>query len=172
MEEQGNHPIRALLKVRWTIFVFHYLTVWRFSVHLCVAEFVCLRAIELNHSIKRTLGDVTLWKFHEHSQYYFLHCYTTSFLMVFNDCCHGFFEHKMAKISFIQSVVWCQHHHSAFRQCQNRCCTCQLPRHPQDGGHKRSTSGALRLATTFKCNSVAHTRWGNDNLAGVPCQSN
>ena len=35
MEEQWNHPIRALLKVRWTFFVWHCLSEWKFSIHLC-----------------------------------------------------------------------------------------------------------------------------------------
>jgi hypothetical protein len=41
------------------------------------------------------------------------------------------------------------------RPWRNRCCTCRLLRHPQDGGYNRSTPGALPLATKFKCKFVA-----------------
>ena len=41
----------------------------------------------------------------------FLHCYTTSISILFNNCWS--FECRMAKISLIQFVLWSQHHHSA-----------------------------------------------------------
>ncbi len=91
---------------------------------------------------------------------FFLHRHTASILMRFNNCWS--FEHRMAKISLIQSVLWL---YCDVPQCilesprpwQNCCRTCQLPSHPQDGGYKRSTSGTPWLATTFKCEFVAQT---------------
>ncbi len=68
----------------------------------------------MNQSIKGIWGDVMLWKIHEHFDIFFLHCYTTSILIFFNNCWS--FECRMAamaKISLIQFVLWRQHHHSA-----------------------------------------------------------
>ncbi len=60
----------------------------------------------------------------------------------------------MAKISLNQFVL-CTTGHP--RPRQNCPCTCRLPRHSQDVEYKRSTSGALPLAATFKCEFVART---------------
>ncbi len=88
---------------------------------------------------------------------FFLHCYTSSISMLFNN--FRSFEHRMAKISMIQSVLWPMWRTTAHpRPWQNCRCTCRLPRHPQDGGSKRSTPGALPLeTTTFKREFVAQT---------------
>ncbi len=40
----------------------------------------------------------------------FLHCHTISISLYFNNCWS--FEHRMVEISFIQSLLWRQHHHS------------------------------------------------------------
>ncbi len=74
---------------------------------------------------------------------------------------------------FFSNAEWLKYHLSnlcsAFRPCQIRRCTSRPPRHPQDGGYKRSTYGALHLATSFKCKSVAHTTSlsGSEPLAGA-----
>ncbi len=81
------------------------------NVYICVAEFVGSKTIEMNYSLKRTQGNVTLWIFSETRDIFFLPCYTTSFSMLLNDCWS--FERRMAKILFIQSVAWRQHYHSA-----------------------------------------------------------
>ena len=67
-------------------------------------------------------------------------------------------------IAGLSNAEWLKYHWSNLfwavpqpRPWQNSPCTCRLPRHPQDVNYKRSTSGALPLATTFKCEFVAWT---------------
>ncbi len=79
---------------------------------------------------------------------FFLHCYTASISMLFINCWS--FERRMAQSDLYWDVPQPQ-------PWQNSPCTCRLPRHPQDVKNKRSTSGALPLASTFKCEFVART---------------
>ncbi len=67
-------------------------------------------------------------------------------------------------IADLSNAEWLKYHWSNLywvvlqpRPWQNSPCTCRLPRHPQDVEYKRSTSGALPLATTLKCEFVAQT---------------
>ena len=79
---------------------------------------------------------------------FFLHCYTASISIRFNNCWS--FERRIAKIWLIQSVLRCTTAPTMTEQSLYLSTT----RHPQDVKYKRSTSGALPLASTFKCEFV------------------
>ncbi len=150
MEEQWKHPIKALLKVSLTIFIGHYLAEWSFSMQLCSR--ICwfednrIDSIDRRRSTEHERGDVTLWKFNENTQF-ILHCYTASILMLFNNC--WTFERRMDKISSIQAVLRCTTASTMTEQ------SLYLPTAKASSRCQVQTSGALPLASTFKCEFVA-----------------
>ena len=79
---------------------------------------------------------------------FFLHCYTASISIRFNNCWS--FERRIAKIWLIRSVLRCTTAPTMTEQSLYLSTT----RHPQDVKYKRSTSGALPLASTFKCEFI------------------
>ncbi len=132
----------------------------------CVTEFVGSKTIVLIQSIyrnRRNTNDTVeiQWK---HS-IFFVHCYTASISMLFNNC--WCFESRMAKISMIRSVLRC----TTASTMADQSLILSTTRHPQDVKYKRSTSGALPLASTFKCEFVARTMSLSncEPLAGAAC---
>ncbi len=71
--------------------------------------------------------------------------------MLFNNCWS--FERRMANISLIRSVLRC----TTASTMTDQSLYLSTTRHPQDVKYKRSTSGALPLASTFKCEFVTLT---------------
>jgi hypothetical protein len=153
VEEQWNYLLRVLLKVRWTVFIRHCLTKWRFSIHLCsrICWFEDMWIESINQGNTRWFHAVeNPWTL---SIYSF--CIATQLQFRFS-----------STIADISNAEWLKYHW--FNLCcrvniitahpwpyQNSSCTCRLPRHLQDRGYTWSTPGALPLATTFKCKSVA-----------------
>ncbi len=120
-----------------------------------VSEFVGSKTIESKKSIEGTQGDVTPWIIHELSRNIDF-CPDTQLqflcsLIIVDLLNADWLKYNCSDLCSDFNVITA---HS--RPQRNSLCSCRS-RHPQDGGYKRSISGALPLATTFKCKFVAQT---------------